>query len=100
MPEPMKIRGKTVLPSTIEEIVKRHPAVVNVHLRVYQRPTDCEIAVELETDAAIASEGDRARVAAEVSEDLKRSLGIRLQCDVVAARVTAEQADRRPSASG
>ena len=32
---------------------------------------------------AIASEGDRARVAAEVSEDLKRSPGVRLQCDVV-----------------
>jgi hypothetical protein len=40
--------------------------------------------VQLEVTEAVASEGDRARVAAEVAEDLRRSLGIRLHCDVVA----------------
>ena len=43
--------------------------------------------------AAIASEGDRARVAAEVSEDLKRSLGLRLQCDVVPPGAAASDQD-------
>ena len=32
----------------------------------------------------VNGEGDPARVAAEVSEDLRRSLGVRLECEVVA----------------
>ncbi len=80
----MNVRGLELLPSTIEQIVRRHPAVADFGLRVYERRGGCEVAVQLETDEAIASESDRSRVAAEVSEDLKRSLGIRVPCDVVA----------------
>jgi phenylacetate-CoA ligase len=80
----MNVRGHDLLPSTIEQIVRRHPAVADFGLRVYERRDGCEVAVQLETDEAISTEGDRARVAAEVSEDLKRSLGIRVPCDVVA----------------
>jgi len=100
MTEHLRVRGRSVSSSTIEEIVRRHPAVVDVHLHIYARPNASEVAVELITDAAIASEGDRARVAAEVSEDLKRSLGIRLQCDVVGARVSADRDEHQPSAGG
>jgi phenylacetate-coenzyme A ligase PaaK-like adenylate-forming protein len=51
---------------------------------VYETGTGCRVSVQIEPDSAIASEGDQARVAAEVSEDLKRSLGVRLECEVVA----------------
>jgi phenylacetate-CoA ligase len=81
--ERLVVRGVELLPSTIEDVVRRHPAVADFGLRVYQRGAECTVAVRIEPAAAIASEGDRARVAAEVSEDLKRSLGLRLQCDVV-----------------
>jgi phenylacetate-coenzyme A ligase PaaK-like adenylate-forming protein len=85
------VRGVTVLPSMVEHVVRRHPAVADYRLRVYSVRNECQLSVEIEPDQAIASEGDRARVAAEVSEDLKRSFGLRLQCDVVAPSSLGDQ---------
>jgi phenylacetate-CoA ligase len=79
----VSVRGHILLPSMIEQVVRRHPAVRDFQLRTYPRNGDFELAVELHTTDAIASERDSSRVAAEVSEDLRRSLGLRLQCDVV-----------------
>ena len=79
----LTVRGHVILPVLIEQVVRRHPAVVDYGLRAYTVRGQCEVAVEIETTHVIGSEGDRARVAAEVAEDLKRSLGLRLQCDVV-----------------
>jgi phenylacetate-CoA ligase len=81
--ERLAVRGQMILPVLIEQIVRRHPAVIDYALRAYTVRGQCEVAVEIETTDVIGSEGDRARVAAEVAEDLKRSLGLRLQCDVV-----------------
>jgi len=81
--ERVSVRGHVLLPSMIEQVVRRHPAVVDFRLRTYPRNADYEVAVELQTTDAIATESDSSRVAAEVSEDLRRSLGLRLQCDVV-----------------
>ena len=75
----------------IEHVVRRHPAVADYRLRVYRVRNECELGVEIEPDQAISSEGDRARVAAEVSEDLKRSFGLRLQCDIVAPSSLGDQ---------
>jgi phenylacetate-CoA ligase len=82
--ERMMVRGVELLPSRVEQVVRRHPAVSDYHLLVYEAGGECTVSVEIEADHAIASEGDRARVAAEVAEDLKRSLGVRLACEVVA----------------
>jgi hypothetical protein len=82
-----------LLPSTIEQIVRRHPAVVDFQLRTFEVRGDCEVLVLVETTASIASEGDRARVAAEVSEDLRRSLGLRLHCDVLPPGSPASELD-------
>jgi len=81
----LDVRGTLVLPSMVENVVRRHPAVLDYRLHAYDVRGACEVAVEIEPDAAIATEGDRARVAAEVSEDLRRSLGLRLQCEAVAS---------------
>jgi phenylacetate-CoA ligase len=92
--ERLTVRGIDLLPTSIEEVVRRHPAVVDFRLRVYgHRGADSELEVQLEPADAIASEGDRARVAAEVSEDLKRSLGLRLQCELVAPGAFADDQD-------
>ena len=91
--ERMTIRGADLLPVSIEEVVRRHPAVIDFRVRVYARRSGTELEVQLEPDVAISSEGDRARVAAEVSEDLKRSLGVRLACDVVAPCAFADDQD-------
>jgi phenylacetate-CoA ligase len=80
----LPVRGQVILPSTIEQSARRHLAVVDFALRAYELRGECEVMVQLEVTDAVASEGDRARVAAEVAEDLRRSLGIRLHCDVVA----------------
>jgi phenylacetate-CoA ligase len=77
------VRGVELLPSMVEQVVRRHPAVADYRLCVYRVRGEDELGVQIEPDQAIASEGDRARVAAEVSEDLKRSFRLRLQCDVV-----------------
>jgi phenylacetate-CoA ligase len=85
------VRGVEMLPSLVEHVVRRHPAVADYRLRIYQVRGGSEISVEIEPDQAIASEGDRARVAAEIGEDLKRSFGLRLQCDVVAPGSLGDQ---------
>lgn len=82
--ERLVVRGVEVLPATIEQVVRRHPAVAEYHLLVYLTRGECQLAIQIEPDDAIASESSRARVAAEVGEDLRRSLGLRLACDVVA----------------
>jgi phenylacetate-CoA ligase len=84
--ECVDVRGRLILPSFVEQVVRRHPAVIDFSLRAYAVNDSSEVAVELEATDAISSEGDRARVAAEVAEDLKRSLGLRLQCDVLPPR--------------
>ena len=91
--ERMVVRGVELLPSRVEQIVRRHPAVSDYHLLVYEAGGECKVSVQIEADYAIASEGDRARVAAEVAEDLKRSLGVRLACEVVAPGSLSEHYD-------
>jgi phenylacetate-CoA ligase len=91
--ERMAVRGTVLLPSTIEQIVRRHPAVVDFMLRTFEVHGECEVLVLVETTPSIASEGDRARVAAEVSEDLRRSLGLRLHCDVLPPGSPASKLD-------
>jgi phenylacetate-CoA ligase len=95
--ERMLVRGAVLLPSTIEQIVRRHPAVVDFRLRTYLVQGECEVLILVEPSPAIASEGDRARVAAEVSEDVRRSLGMRLPCDLLApaSAATDQDAGRR-----
>jgi phenylacetate-CoA ligase len=81
--ERFEVRGIEVWPSVLENIVRRHPAVTEYQIVEYQVGGACELAVEIEPDPAIASESDRARVAAEVAEDLRRSLGLRLPCEAI-----------------
>jgi phenylacetate-coenzyme A ligase PaaK-like adenylate-forming protein len=79
--ERLLVRGVDLLPTTIEHVVRRHPAVVDYRLKVYQVRGECELGVQIELDGALASEGDMARATAEVGEDLRRSLGLRLQVE-------------------
>jgi phenylacetate-CoA ligase len=91
--ERMMVRGVELLPSHVEQVVRRHPAVSDYHLLVYEAGAECKVSVQIEVDFAIASEGDQARVAAEVAEDLKRSLGLRLACEVVTPGSLSEHYD-------
>jgi phenylacetate-CoA ligase len=81
--ERLLVHGVDLLPSTIEQVARRHPAVVEYHVRVYKVHGECEVGVRIELDSAVASEGDLARVTTEVGEDLRRSLGLRLQVEAV-----------------
>jgi phenylacetate-CoA ligase len=92
----LEIRGVAILPSIVEHVVRRHPAVADYRLRVYDVRGACEMAVNVEADAAIATEGDQARVAAEVAEDLRRSLGVRLHCEAVPTGSLSRPMDDRP----
>ena len=78
------VRGQLILPASIEQVVRRHPAVVDFALRTYAVRGECAITVELELTEALATEADQSRVAAEVSQDLRRTLGLRFPCEVLA----------------
>jgi phenylacetate-CoA ligase len=80
----LMVRGQLILPVDIEQVVRRHPAVVDFALRTYAVRDEYAISVDLELTAALATEADQSRVAAEVSEDLRRTIGLRFPCDVVA----------------
>lgn len=82
--ERLRVRDTVILPSTIEQVVRRHPAVVDFALRAYG---EGRVSVYLETTPALSSEGDRSRATAEVAEDIRRTLGLRLPCEVVAPGV-------------
>jgi phenylacetate-CoA ligase len=79
--ERLRVRGVDLLPTSFELVVRRHPAVVDYRVKVYQVHGECEVGVQLELNGAVASEGDLARVTSEVGEDLRRSLGLRLQVE-------------------
>ncbi len=79
--ERLRVRGVDLLPTSFELVVRRHPAVVDYRVKVYQVRGECEVGVQLELNGAVASEGDLARVTSEVGEDLRRSLGLRLQVE-------------------
>ena len=81
--ERLRVRGLDLLPTSFELVVRRHPAVVDYRLKVYRVRGECEAGVQVELDGAVASEGDLARVTSEVGEDLRRSLGLRLQVEAV-----------------
>ncbi len=93
--ERLHVRGIDLLPADIENVVRRHPAVREYQIEAFDVRGERELAVDIEPDPAIASEGDRARVAAEVAEDLKRSLGLRLQCEAVPPE-TLTRGESRP----
>jgi phenylacetate-CoA ligase len=100
--ERLVVDGRLILPSSVEQVVRRHPALVDFELRAFTAQQQDDVAVQLEVTEAIATEGDRARVAAEVAEDLRRSLGLRVHCDVVrpgslSSRHTAGRRARRLS---
>jgi phenylacetate-CoA ligase len=79
--ERLRVRGVDLLPTSFELVVRRHPAVVDYRVKVYQVRGECEVGLQLELNGAVASEGDLARVTSEVGEDLRRSLGLRLQVE-------------------
>lgn len=93
--EQLVVRGVEILPSSVENVVRRHPAVTEYRLDAYHVRGECELGIEIEPDEAVATEGDRARVAAEVAEDIKRSFGLRLQCEAVPPG-TIVRTDPRP----
>jgi phenylacetate-CoA ligase len=93
--ERLLIRGVEILPSSVENVVRRHPAITEYRLDAYHVRGECEVGIVIEPDEAVASEGDRARVAAEVAEDIKRSLGLRLPCEAVSPR-SLPRDDARP----
>ena len=78
------VRGQLILPATIEQVVRRHPAVVDFALRTYSVRDEWAITVDLELTEALATEADQSRVAAEVSQDLRQTIGLRLPCEVLA----------------
>jgi phenylacetate-CoA ligase len=81
--EMLPVRGQRLLPYSIGQIVRRHPAVVDFALRAYTVRGECELTVQLEPTEAVSSESDLSRVVVEVAEDLRRAFGMRLHCELV-----------------
>src|SRR5438270_906820 len=73
------IRGVNVYPSQVEDIVRRHPTVVEfvIECRTDRQMDEATVVLEL-TDGAVADDVSRA-----IAEQLRTTLGIRIECRIV-----------------
>ena len=76
--EAMIIRGVNVYPSTVENIVRRFPQVVEFAVDIYRRGALDEMEVKLEISSADAND-----VAADLIKDVHEVLGLRVSVTVV-----------------
>jgi len=73
------IRGVNVYPSQVEDIVRRHPTVVEfvIECRTDRHMDEATVVVEL-TDGAEADD-----VCRSITEQLRTTLGVRIECRAV-----------------
>jgi phenylacetate-CoA ligase len=76
------VRGMNVFPSAIEDVVRRHPLVEEFRIEVFKRGEMDQVRLLLEPVEGLGDEA-AARQAAEVAEDLRRHLGIRVETAAV-----------------
>ena len=83
------VRGTALLRSTIGQVVRRYPAVVDFLRSHLVRGDATRWLKRIEPLPARVT----ARASAEVSEDLRRSLGLLLHCDVLPPGSAASDQD-------
>jgi phenylacetate-CoA ligase len=79
------VRGVNVFPSAIEDIVRRHPAVDEFRIEVSRRRELTEIRLLLEIDERAHGREACERTAAAVGEDVRQTIGLRVETAPVAA---------------
>lgn len=79
------VRGVNVFPSVIEDIVRRHRAVDEFRIEVSRRRELTEIRLLLEIDEAAHGRAACERTAAAVGEDVRQTIGLRVETAAVAA---------------
>ena len=79
------VRGVNVFPSVIEDVVRRHPTVDEFRIEVTRRHEMHEIRIVLEIDEAAHGREVRDRTVAAVSEDVRHTVGLRVETAAVAA---------------
>jgi phenylacetate-CoA ligase len=79
------VRGVNVFPSVIEDVVRRHPTVDEFRIEVTRRHEMHEIRILLEIDEAAYGCEVRDRTVAAVGEDVRHTLGLRVETAAVTA---------------
>jgi phenylacetate-CoA ligase len=79
------VRGVNVFPSVIEDIVRRHPTVDEFRVEVTRRHEMPEIRILLEIDEAAHCREVCDRTIAAVSDDVRHTVGLRVETAAVAA---------------
>ncbi len=79
------VRGVNIFPSVIEDIVRRHPAVDEFRIEVYQLAEMDEIRVLLEINETLHGREVRDRTVEAVARDLRTSFGLRMETKSVPA---------------
>ncbi len=79
------VRGVNVFPSVIEDVVRRHPTVDEFRIEVTRRHEMHEIRIVLEIDEATHGREMRDRTVAAVSDDVRHTVGLRVETAAVAA---------------
>jgi phenylacetate-CoA ligase len=77
------VRGVNVYPSSLENVIRRHPEVAEFRIEARRGRGMLELHVQLELDASLASDEARAATCRAIAEDIRRSIGLRLRCDPV-----------------
>jgi len=79
------VRGVNVFPSVIEDVVRRHPTVDEFRIEVTRRHEMHEIRIVLEIDEAAHGREARDRTVAAVGDDVRHTVGLRVETAAVAA---------------
>jgi phenylacetate-CoA ligase len=80
------VRGVNVFPSALEGIVRRFEAVAEFQIEVFRRGALDEVRLLLEFDAGLQPSEAAGRVVVQVTEAVRRDLGIRVDVAAVPAR--------------
>ncbi len=79
------VRGVNVFPSVVEDIVRRHAEIDEFRIEVFRHNEMAEIKLLLEVNEAAHGQAVRDRVVEIVAEDVRRTVGLRIQTEAVPA---------------
>lgn len=79
------VRGVNVFPAVLEDIVRRHAEIDEFRIEVFRRNEMAEIRLLLEINETAHGPAVRDRAVQTVAEDVRRTVGLRVQTEAVPA---------------
>jgi phenylacetate-CoA ligase len=77
------VRGVNVFPSTLENLVRRHPEVAEFRIEAFRQRGMLELALQVECVPSVTSNEARDRLCGAIARDVRLATGLRLACTPV-----------------